>query len=637
MEELQQPKSKVSSYLQKFIGLVAIATGLMHILNTAGVITLSSITLRVLHLGAMMCIVLIADEKNKKYHSKLDAVIRGIITVCVIACSAYLLLVAWPNMIATGGSSTKTDAIMGLIMCIVLLETCRRYLSPTLTIVAIVFLLYPFVCSHLFGVLKGRTYSFTRVFTTMFSSTNSIYGIPLGVSATYIVMFCIFGSFLKAFGTSDFMYRLSSAITRGMLGATAKTAVVFSLLIGMITGSPAGNVAITGSMTIPLMKSRGYPKEKAAAYESVASTGGPLMPPVMGSAAFLMAEITGIRYASIAKAALLPALLYFLSVMFIATNDCRANNIDTGRKREPEDETVWQVLKSGWANALPMISLIVLLVAGYSPLKSAFFSSIILVVVYVLMTRKINKELFVKLVNGIRQGVIDASTMAVACATSGIVVGILSMTGLGSRISTLIITISQGQIMLALVLVMLTAIVLGMGLPTSPAYLVLSTVAVPALVKMGLPILASHLFVFFFAAISAITPPVALASYVAAGIADANLNKVGWIAFRWGITSFILPYMFILSPALLLDGPILDVILVVVMGIIGVFCLAIGIVGFWKAKVPWWQRIIIFACGLLLIDVNIWTDVIGIAGAAVICLINYKKGQKNELRPAEVV
>lgn len=634
MENLEQKKKKFSITPDVIIGVVALLTGLMHLLNTAGVITMSSVTLRVVHLAAMISILLVSSSKNGKYKKPYDIVVRCVLLVVVLFCAGYALLVTWPKMVSSGGSASFNDAVVGIIMVVAMLVICRRYLATSLAIVAVVFLIYPFVCDLLPGFLQGRTYSFTRTFNMLFSSTNGLYGIPLGVSSTYIVIFCIFGAFLSSFGVSDFMFKLSAAITRGMVGATAKTAVVFSLLIGMITGSPAGNVAITGSITIPLMKSRGYLKEKAAAFESVASTGGPLMPPVMGSAAFLMAELTGIRYASIMKAALLPALLYFMSIMFVAHFDCKKNNVDCKHEPSPDDQTVWQVIKEGWYNALPLVLLIVLLVVGFSPLKSAFFSIVSLLVLYIVKTRKINGKLFLDISKAIQKGVTDASTMAVACATSGIIVGVMTMTGLGSRLSTLIVSISQGNVMAALALVMVTAIVLGMGLPTSPAYLVLATVAVPALMDMQLPQLASHLFVFFFAAISAITPPVALASYVAAGIADADLNKVGFIAFRWGIAAFILPFMFIQSPALMLDGTVLEVVRVVVMGLLGVFTLGVSLVGFFKANMPMWQRILLFIFGVLLIDTGLITDIVGIIGAAAICFVNFRKYKKTEVAKA---
>lgn len=613
---------------------LAICTGIMHIFQTGGIITMSSVTLRVTHLMMMITIVLLAEKKNTKVkNNRYNWLVRFGLALVNIACSSYALFVIWPKVIKTGGSTDQIDAVIGLIMVIMLLLVCRRYVAPALTVVAGLFVLYPFVGQWLPGILHGRSFSFARVFNTIFSQTNGIYGIPMGVSATYIVMFSIFGAFLSRFGATDFIFDFSMAVTRGVPGAIAKTAVVSSLMVGTITGSPAGNVAITGSITIPLMKSRGYAWHKAGAFEAIASTGGPIMPPIMGSAAFLMAEITGIRYIQIAKAALLPALLYFLSVFFIAHFDCLKTKIDCTYTPDENEKSIWQILAKGWYFAVPVIMLIVLLVVGYSPLKCAYYSGILQIVVYILHTRRIDKALLIRIVEAIREGVISASATAVACGTAGLIVGILTMTGLGSRVATLIITISGGNLLLALLLVMLTAIVLGMGMPTSPSYLVLATVAAPAMAEMGLPLLASHMFVLFFACISAITPPVALASYVAANIAEANLNKVGWTAFRWGIVSFILPFMFVLDTALLLDGPVLHVLQVLAMSVVGVLCISVANVGYFKTNLPMWQRFLLFGAGVLMIDTTIVTDAIGLTVTAFVVFLNIRRAKSNSLEP----
>lgn len=626
MANVESAKWDITRVSNTIAFILAIGVGIMHICQTGGIFTMSSVTLRVTHLMVMITIALLAEKKNKKVKNNLyNWAVRITLALVNIACSLYALIVVWPNAIKTGGSTSSFDALVGLVMVVMLLLVCRRYVAPVLTVVAGLFVLYPFVGRYLPGVLAGRNFSFSRVFNTMFSQTNGIYGIPIGVSATYIIMFSIFGAFLSRFGAADFIFDFSLALTRGVPGAIAKTAVVSSLLVGTITGSPAGNVAITGSITIPLMKSRGYEWHKAGAFEAIASTGGPIMPPVMGSAAFLMAEITGIRYAQIAKAALLPALLYFLSAFFIAHFDSLKNKVDCTYTPGEDEKSIWHILMKGWYFLAPIVALVALLINGYSPLKCAYYSGILQIVVYVIHTRRVDKDLFVRIVEGIREGAISASTTAIACGTSGLIVGVLAMTGLGSRVASLIIRISGGNLLLALMLIMLTAIVLGMGMPTSPAYLVLATVAAPAMVEMGLPLLASHMFVLFFACISAITPPVALASYVAANIAEADLNKVGWTAFRWGIVSFILPYMFVLNTSLLLEGPLLKTLQVFVMAIAGVFCVAIANVGYLKVNLPLWQRLVIFAAGIMMIDPRTLTDVVGLTLAAIVCLINFRQ------------
>lgn len=616
--------TKVEVIYGKIALVLAFFMGSLHIVNTSGLITLSSTDLRLIHLMGMMALVYLSPKKNKD-SSNTKIIIRFVLLIVEVACSLYALFVIWPVMIKTGGSTSTVDAIVGLLMVIVLLETCRRYMAPALSIVALIFLLYPFVCNYLPGVLHGRTYSFTRVLTAMFASTNGIYGIPLGVSSTYIVMFGMFGAFLQNFGASDFLFNFAAAATRGLVGATAKTSIVSSMLIGMITGSPAGNVAITGSITIPMMKNKGYDKVKAAAYESVASTGGAIMPPVMGSAAFLMAEITGTPYVEIAKAAFLPATLYFLSIYLVSHYDCKRYNIDCVYIPSPDDKSTWQIVKEGWFFSTPIVAMILLLLVGYSPLKSALYSGIALVIMYIIHTMRLDKGLIRKIIETIQMGATNTCTMAITCATAGIIIGILSMTGLGSRFSILIVEISRGNLLLTLFLVMITGLILGMGLPTSASYLVLSTVAVPALLELGLPVIGSHLFVLFFACISAITPPVALASYTAAGIADADLNDVGITAFRFGIVSFILPFIFVSSPALLFDGQWYEIIQVAVMAIFGVTCLSMANVGFSRILLKVWERIALFVAGLLMIETSILTDIIGLVIALGTYMISRKR------------
>ncbi len=616
--------SKVETAFEWVAASTALAIGLMHIANISGLISLDTISIRVIHLIAMMIIVFTAPEKNKKSTS-FDLTLRFVLMLVAIACTIYALFFMWPIIVHTGGSSRMSDAVVGAILVAVLLETCRRYLSGTLALVALLFLTYPFVANNLPGILHARMYSFTRVFTTMFASANAVYGIPMSVAATYVIMFSIFGAFLKNFNASDFMFRLSTAITRGMAGATAKTAVIFSLLIGMIIGSPAGNVAVTGSITIPMMKKRGYRKELAAAYEAAASTGGPLMPPVMGSAAFLMAEIAGVRYVHIMKAALLPALLYFLSIFFGIHFECKRTSIDCERIDSPIDKSAWEILKKGWFLMLPLVVMVGTLVIGYSPVKSAYYSSISLIALFVIQNLKFDKEVIKNIFISIKEGAMGASSMTIACGASGIIVGILAMTGLGSRLSTLIVTLSQGNLIITLLMVMMTALLLGMGMPISASYLVLASVAVPALIQLGQPVLASNLFVLFFACISAITPPVALASYVAAGLADADLGKVGWLAFRFGIVSFILPFMFIFGPALLMNGTWFEVGRAVLMGILGVFALAAANVGFLFAPLKKWERLVLFIGGLLMIDVNWYSDLAGGIIVISIALLNLQR------------
>jgi len=613
------------------IFVVAVAIGLMHILSIAGVLLLSSTTTRGLHLMAMLVIAFLTYRKGEKV-TTLNAICKVLFSILAVACTLYMLS-RWVDIANSGGVRRPMDAYVGLVMVLLVLEATRRCVGKVLSVICIIFLIYPFVCKYLTGIFQGRGYSFERVFSFLFVTSDGLYGIPISVSAQYIIMFCIYGAFLSEFGAAKFLFDFSSAATKKMSAATAKTSIVFAALVGMISGSAAGNVAISGTLTIPMMKQRGYDTDKAGAISAVAATGGQIMPPVMGAAAFIMAEMTGYPYLRIMQAAIIPALLYYLALGFVVHYEAKKQGIDQAGVGEYRKMS--EILKEGWHNLVPLVLLIVMLVSGYSPVKSAYYSALSLVAVYII-EKIIRREPFVKdtvqkIFRAIAGGSKDTATMAVACAASGIIVGILSLSGLGSKLSTMIVTISGGRIIVALLLTMVVSIILGMGLPTTAAYLVLASVVVPALVKKGLPLLTSHMFVFFFGCISTITPPVALASYVAAGIAGGSLNRVGWLAVRYGLVSFVLPYMFVYGPSLLMEGSVLAITQTAIASIIGVFGIALGIAGFFKTDIPWYGRALLLCGGLLMVMEGLVTDIIGLVAVAAGIALNVLMARK----PAE--
>ncbi len=600
----------------KVASLIAIIVSIFHMLNVSGILVMSTMPTRVIHLMSLLMLIFLVMKKGKESkYPLIDLIVRTLSIIVVIASSMYILY-RWEDIISGGGMTNKTDMIMGMLLVLVILEATRRSAGNALSIITILFLLYPFVGPYLPSILRNKAYSMNRIFGFLFTTTGGIYGIPIGVSSTFIILFCIYGAFLSEYGAGEFLFKLSSSITRKFVAATAKTSIIFSALIGMISGSAAGNVAITGSLTIPMMVKSGYKSEKAGAISAVAATGGQIMPPIMGAAAFMMSEIVGVPYASIMKAALLPAILYFLTIFAIVHFEALKDKIDTSKSGEDE-ESLANVLKKGWYFAFPILALIVMMVMGYSPFKSAFYSIVTLVIVYTVSqyhgTRKLDFSIISKAIKALKKGALDTVPIATACASAGIIAGILSITGLGSKFSTLIINISDGRLIIALILTMIISVVLGMGLPTTAAYLVLASVVAPALTKMGLSAIAAHMFVFFFGCISTITPPVALASYVAAGIAGTELNKVGWTAFKYGTVSFILPFMFVYGPSLLLEGSIGAILSTLILSIIGVICIAVSIVGFFTKELVHWERVVLFISGLLMIIEGYLTDILGIA------------------------
>ncbi|NNE88058.1 MAG: TRAP transporter fused permease subunit [Silicimonas sp.] len=605
--------SKIDWFFERCATIVAFSIGLFHLLNVSGFLTLSTRDIRIFHLLMMLTLLFLMRASWKGLeHSVFDKLVRIALIVTSIASCAYLMS-RWKAIALSGGETVPLDISVGIVVLFLVLEAARRGVGLVLAIICLIFFTYPFYSSYLPGVMYGRGYSLSRMSEFLTNTGQGIFGIPLGVSATYIILFSIYGAFLSTFGAGDFFFKLATRFTYGMRAAGAKTAVIFSTLLGMISGSAAGNVAVTGTLTIPMMKKEGYAPHQAGAIEAVVSTGGQIMPPVMGAAAFIMAEIVGTPYSNVMKAAIVPALLFFTSLFFVVHLQAAKSGIKPSREELGLDDSVWMILAKGGQFIIPFGTLIVMMLNGFSPFKASYYSILVLLVCHVIWARKLSFDIVTKSASAITQGAKSVVPIAAACAAAGIIAGTLGITGLGSKISGLIVFASGGYLLFALVLTMLTAIILGMGLPTTAAYLVLATVVAPALAKMGLPLLTAHLFVFFYGCVSTITPPVALASYVAAGIANADINRVGWTAFFYGITCYILPFVFVFGPALLLDGNIASIMLAIASGAFGVFAIASAVVGFAKTVLPAWQRIAIAVAGIAMLHQGWASDFAGIA------------------------
>jgi TRAP transporter 4TM/12TM fusion protein len=609
-------EEKVQNFYKTLASIMAVIVGSFHLLYVSGVLVVSSMPLRVIHLMFMASIAILIRLKTKR-NTHLSLALRGAGVLLSCAVGIYILT-RWQAIIESGGVTTSIDTYFGIAMVALILVITWKSIGKVLSAIVTLFLLYPFVGPYMPGLLENRAYSLDRTFSFLFASTQGIYGIPISVAASYIVIFCIYGAFLSEFGAGDFLFKFSSALTSKLTAATAKTSIVFSALVGMISGSAAGNVAVAGAISIPMMKKRGYSAVNAGAVQAVAATGGQIMPPVMGAAAFLMVELTGVPYSGIMKAAVISALLYFLSIFFIVHFTSLKDKVDL-RDDSREVYVLSEVLKEGWYLALPIIALMYFLITGFSPFKAAYYSTIMLIVVYVIASilseKKVTygfvKNLVLKILKSIEKGAYDTVPISIACAASGLIVGVITMTGIGAKLTNLIIAASNDVMLLAMIYTMIISIILGMGLPTTAVYLIVASVVAPALVKMGMPLLTAHLYVFFFGCISTITPPVALASYVSAGIADADINKVGWTAFKYGLVSFILPYMFVFGPALLMQGSVVEIITSVLVSIVGVYALSISIVGYYKSNINMAYRVMLFIGGILLVNQGYVTDIIG--------------------------
>ncbi|MFW5678748.1 MAG: TRAP transporter permease [Pseudomonadota bacterium] len=536
-----------------------------------------------------------------------------------IAVAAYLVFNLDALQFRAGVMPTRPDFWVALSGCLLILELTRRVAGLPLVIIALVFIGYGFLGPFLPGFLEHRGYSFERLFTYLYTD-NGILGPTTAVSSTYIILFIAFGAFLQASKVGDYFVAVAFAAAGRARGGPAKVAIFGSGLMGMINGTSAGNVVATGSLTIPLMKRVGYQSKSAGAIEAAASSGGQIMPPVMGAGAFIMAEVTGIAYQEIAIAALIPALLYFVSVYFMV--DFEAAKTGMRGLREDELPVLRELAKQAYLFA-PILMLIVALFFGYSVIRAGTYALIAATVVSWLTPNALGPR-------GILRALELSSHMVISlvavCACAGIIVGVIGLTGVGLRFSSLLLALAEQSQLLAMVFAMGISILLGMGMPTTAAYAVAASVVAPGLVQLGVPVLTAHFFVFYFAVMSAITPPVALAAYAAAGISGSKAMPTSVAAFKVGLAAFIVPFMFFYSPALLMQGTVLQTIQVVITASVGVYLLAAAVQGWLLARLTLVERAIVLVAALSMISGGLVTDVIGI-GLGLFVFLNQRRMQ----------
>ena len=517
------------------------------------------------------------------------------------------------------GAPVTADIVLGAFLVLIVLEAGRRTVGWPIVIIALLFLSYAYFGQAMPGILMHRGYSIARIFPFLYLTDAGIFGIPLGVSSRFILLFIIFGAFLEKAGAGIFFRDLSLALTGRHVGGPGKAAILFSGFIGSITGSSTANVVTTGTFTIPLMKKLGYKPAFAAGVEADASTGGQILPPVMGAAAFVMAEYIGVPYVTVMVAAIVPALLYFITSFFMVHYRSLKDNL----LPVPKDELpkLLDVLKDGFYYFTPLVILIVLLVMRFSPSRAVFWALLSTIALSWIKsdTRMGPKEIFEALYSGVQK----ALEVVAACAVAGIIIGIVTMTGLGLKFSTLIEVLAGGNLMAGLFYTLIASLILGIGVPTTAKYIILATLVAPALVSLGAPLLASHLFILYFGTDADITPPVGLAAYAAAGLAGAHPLTTGIEAFKMGITAYIVPFAFILGPALLLQGPVIEIIIACVTALIACAGLGAGMQGYFVRRMPIWHRGIIIIGSVMLMETS-WTwDLVGLALVSGIFIIEY--------------
>jgi len=588
----------------------------------AGVSPFTALIQRPVHLGLMATLGFLgvgvqrrlrADEEGgrsetrERISTSLGWVLAGL---SIVVC-AYLAMEA-EELVARSGTPTSLDLAMGAVCVLLTLELARRATGWGLVTVCFLALAYAYTGPYLPGFLAHRGYDTTRLIEQLYLSTEGIWGIPLGVSANFVYLFVLFGAVLDTAGGGALLIALANRIAGRTRGGPAKTAAVASALMGSLSGSAVANVVTTGTFTIPLMKRAGFQPFFAGAIEAAASTGGQLMPPVMGAGAFILATWTNIPYLDVAIAAVIPAILYYAALL--AAIHFRAARMGIEPTAGEETEPVMDRLHL----LLPLAIIVVLLGMGRSPMRAAFWgvaSALIMALV-----RPSTRPSLPELGEIMERAGRGAVQVAAACAAAGIVVGVASLTGIGLRMSELIITMSGGHLLPALVLTALGSIVLGMGLPTTAAYVVLAALGAPALVQLGVSQLQAHLFIFYFGCISNVTPPVSLAAFAAAGIAGSPPIRTAVVAALLAGAGFIVPFMFVYGPELLMVGDPVHIVVATVTATIGVTALAASAVGYARKRLVWWERGLALAAALLLVYPHLLTDGAGLLAFGVVFL-----------------
>ena len=558
------------------------------------------------------------------------------LAVFTLGMGVYLLWCFRPESVLERGimGPTQTEIWMGFFLLVIILEGTRRAVGLPIVLVAVAFLAYGFFGPYLPDFLAHKGYGLNRLVSYLVWSTEGVFGIPIAVSSTFVIVFIIFGAFLDKLGAGNFFIQMALALTGRRRGGPALTAVVASGLMGSISGSSVSNVVTTGTFTIPLMKRTGYKPLFAGAVEAVASTGGQIMPPVMGAGAFVMAELLGTSYAHVALAAAIPATLYFVSVGFMVYFQARRGEV--GVLKTKEIPSARRTLREGFHLLIPLGILVYLLVVRQlSPMLAGFFAIVALIITSSTFSLIREKRFpWRAILQSLEQGAITAVPVALACASAGIVIGVVSLTGLGVRFTQMVIHMSGGMLWLAAVLTMVACIILGMGLPTTAAYIITAVLGVPALMDLGVNQIAAHMFIFYFAIISFITPPVAISAYAASGIAGTNAMKTGFESFKLGLAGFIVPFLIIYSPSIVLEGSVWRTVINSLTAVLGVAALAGGLIGWFMMNLPLWARLVFFVAAGALIVPNAAVGAAGVLPMIAATILARRRPRAAEARGA---
>lgn len=563
---------------------------------------------RAVHLafGSALIFLLFPGKKSWSLnHLHLIDIICAVISAC---CCLYIVCF-YDDLVLRAGMNSETDFIVALLGTVLVFEAARRVVGWPMLTVALCFLAYAFLGPYIPGILAHRGVEFQEMFNHLFFTTEGIFGVPMGVSSTFIYLFILFGAYLETTGLGKFFIDIANAIAGWAAGGPAKVAVLSSGLMGTVSGSSVGNVAGTGSFTIPMMKKLGYRPAFAGAVEAAASTGGQLMPPVMGAAAFLMAEFVGVPYFDVVKAAIIPAILYYMGVWLEVHYEAKKYGLKgTPRNELPHFLTL---LKEKGHLALPLVVIVYLLVTGYTPMRAALVG--IFLTIICACIRKNTRISPHQIIEGLIEGSKGVLGVLIACAMAGIIIGVVTKTGVGLKIGTALLDLAGGHLLPAMFFTMITSLILGMGVPTTANYVITSTIAAPTLVQLGIPVLAAHMFAFYFGIVADVTPPVALAAFAGAGIAGANPIKTGVIAAKLAIAAFIVPYIFVLAPELLMiNATAFTIIFSSLTALIGMWGISVAMIGYCTKNLNYCQQALFIIGGICMIVPGYVTDISGI-------------------------
>ena len=612
--------------LKIFITVVTVALALFQ-LYTAFFGVLPAMQQRSLHLAFVLPLIFLLYPMWKTSPRARPSLFDWTFAAVAAICTVYVY-VMYEDIANRAGMYTQYELYLGIAMIVLVFEAARRVLGYPLPIFCALFILFAHYGRSMPGPFRHFGLSIPRIIEELYLTTDGLFGLVTGVSATYIFLFILFGAFLSSTGTSQFFNDISMALTGHLKGGPAKIAVVSSALMGTISGSTSANVATTGAFTIPLMKKIGYEAHFAGAVEAAASTGGQIMPPVLGAAAFIIADSLGISYLKVLSAAVVPAILYFWSIWCCLSLEAAKLGLK-GLPKETLPKAMDVMKKSGY-KSLPLFGIIYFLVQGYNPLYAGCWGIIIAVVLsFVKKEDRLDLKAFIAT---LEDGSKSALSVAIACVIVGVVIGMMGATGIALKVGDVILSFTKGNMLLTLISTMILSMVLGMGMPTTASYVMASAVAAPALILLGGNALDVHFFVFFYAVLSSVTPPVCVGAYTAAGIAGADPNKTAFTAIKLSLAGFIVPFVFIYSPEIMLTNVVSwpFTLFALFTALIGVFGLSIATEGYLAAPVPFWGRVLAFAGALLLINPGFMSDAAGLALLGFVVLFNVKFQKSSE-------